>query len=318
MMDFPIDTGNKQIKTKNFTFISGMVRMDTAPSMTDPDDCMRYNGKYYVLSNRRDKYQRDKSESDQYFMLTLLGMVRELDLAARQGSLDYEKDRVYHMNVLCGLPPAHMSDASLKRNFKNYFRTPEPVKVWFKGRTWTIKVDKVNVYAQCYAAIMTVFPQIKDYPNVLGIDIGGFTADYILLKKGRIYDIDNTDSMENGVIILYNRVRRECAKKFDALIEESDVDEILAQNTAMYGKEIVDTVNREAERFVMQLLESFREQQIDLKNCYVVFIGGGSMLLRKFIEKSPLLKTYKFLDDLRANVHGYEFLYRISKQKAVV
>lgn len=190
----------------------------------------------------------------------------------------------------------------------------EPEKITYKGRVWYIKINKVYVYAQCYAAMMTVFPQIKDQPRVLGIDIGGFTADYMILKRGRI-DIESTDSLENGVIILYRTVRKECAKKYDTIIEESDVDEILKGNTEMYAGEVVDEVYWQAQKFVDRLLASFREFQIDIKNSYVVFMGGGSMLLKEFIEKSDLIKKYTFIEGVNANVSGYKFLYSITQRK---
>lgn len=315
MITFAIDTGNKQIKTKHFTFISGIIEQDTVPAMVVPTEYFKYKGKYYVLSNRRDKYQRDKSESDQYFLLTLMGIVKELDKGMKEGTVEYQKDKVYSLHVLCGLPPAHMSDAVVKKNFKNYLKTPEPIKIIYCGKTWTIKVAKVSVYAQCYAAIMTEFARIKKHSNVLGIDIGGFTTDYLLLQKGCI-DMDFTDSLENGVILFYNKVNKECRKKYNAIIKEMDVDDILSGNTEFYEKEIVNTVYEVAGRFIEQLLATFREEQIDLEHTFVVFMGGGSLLLRKFIEKSPLLKNYMFIDEVNANVAGYEFLYQVSQRKA--
>lgn len=313
-MIIAVDTGNKQVKTEHFNFISGVSQYSVVPTTVVPGDYMKYRGKYYVLSSQREEYLRDKSKSERYFVLSLLGIVKELDYQCDQGSLSYEKDRVYSITLLCGLPPAHMEDGSLRKNFKSYFRMKEPEKVTFKGRVWNIRVSKVEVYAQCYAAIMTIYPKIKDYPRVLGIDIGGFTADYMMLKLGHI-DIENTDSMENGVILLYRHIKRECAKKYDAIIEESDVDEILQGHVEMYENEIVGTVRGCAENFVEKLLASFRELQIDLKNCYVVFMGGGSLILQEFIEKSPLLKKYMLLDEINVNVMGYKFLYKVSQRR---
>lgn len=315
MITLAIDTGNKQIKTKHHTFISGIIPQDTIPSMVGQTEYFKYNGKYYVLTNRRDKYQRDKSESDQYFLLSLMGIVKELEHCVDNGSLEYQKNKVYNINLLCGLPPAHMSDAAVKKNFRSYFKTPEPVKVQYCGRTWQIKITKTCVYAQCYSAIMTVFSQVKDYINVLGVDIGGFTMDYLLLRKGNI-DMDYTDSLENGVILLYNKISKECRKKYNAIINEMDVDEILKNNTNFYEKEIVDTVHEIAARYVEQMLATFREEQIDLEHTFVVFMGGGSLLLREFIEKSTLLKNYMFIDSVTANVEGYEFLYQVSQRSA--
>lgn len=170
------------------------------------------------------------------------------------------------------------------------------------------------MYAQCYAALMLEYAQIKNYVRVLGIDIGGFTADYMMLVKGKI-DISATDSLENGVIRFYQDVRKSCRKKYDAIVDESDVDEILSGNTDSYDLEIIEEVEHIGEKFVDQLLATFRELGIDLKSSFVVFMGGGSMLLKKFIEKSPLLKKFTFIDQINANAKGYEFLYQVYQRK---
>ena len=57
-----IDHGNKQIKTTNRTFTSGLMESDTRPPFGD--NIMFYNGKYYTLSDQRIPYIRDKTEDD--------------------------------------------------------------------------------------------------------------------------------------------------------------------------------------------------------------------------------------------------------------
>ena len=58
------------------------------------------------------------------------------------------------------------------------------------------------------------------------LDIGGFTADYLLLKNGQA-DLSTCDSLENGVILLYNHIRSKANAELDILLDENDVDIIL-------------------------------------------------------------------------------------------
>ena len=62
--------------------------------------------------------------------------------------------------------------------------------------------------------------------------------------------------------------------------------------------------------FVTDLLNSIRERGIDTKSSYTVFIGGGAVLLKHFLEKSDRLGKYVFIEDLKANAKGYDLLYR--------
>ena len=54
-----------------------------------------------------------------------------------------------------------------------------------------------------------------------------------------------------------------------------------------------------------------RELQVDLRSNPAVFIGGGSILLRPFLEKSPLVAKADFIGSPNANALGYEMLGRV-------
>ena len=58
------------------------------------------------------------------------------------------------------------------------------------------------------------------------VDIGGFTADYVRLRNG-VPDMAACDSLENGVILLYNRICAKANAELDILLEESEIDRIL-------------------------------------------------------------------------------------------
>lgn len=47
----------------------------------------------------------------------------------------------------------------------------------------------------------------KPYPRVVGIDIGGFTTDYLTMVRGTI-DIEHTDSLEQGLTLLYQTIHK--------------------------------------------------------------------------------------------------------------
>ena len=58
--------------------------------------------------------------------------------------------------------------------------------------------------------------------------------------------------------------------------------------------------------YVTDLLNSIRERGVDTKSAYTVFIGGGSILLRRFLEKSDRLGRYLFIDDLCVKMRAIE------------
>ena len=97
----------------------------------------------------------------------------------------------------------------------------------------------------------------------------------------------------------------------DILLEESEIDMSLAGNTESYPAEAIQIVKRQAQEYVNDLFSTLRERQIELRSSKVVFVGGGSILLRRQIEESGKVGTPLFVTDIDANAKGYEFLYKL-------
>ncbi len=152
--------------------------------------------------------------------------------------------------------------------------------------------------------------RLLDKPRVLIVDIGGFTVDYLMMRSGRA-DLTICDSLENGVILLYNRIRTKANSEFDILLEETDIDGILKDGESAYAPAVVSLVEKLAQDFVNDLANSLRERMLDLMSGMVVFVGGGAILLRRQIEASGKVGNAVFVEDINANTKGYEFLYKM-------
>ena len=305
-MIISIDHGNKQIKTLNRTFTSGLYESDSRPAFGE--DVLCYNGKYYALSEERIPYMRDKTKDHRFFILTLFAIAYEIEAAGKytnNGTLDIK------LNV--GLPPSHYS--GLYEKYESYFMGPrKPLSFTFRDKPYSIYISEVSSYPQAYAAAMTVYGMIRDLPRAFVVDIGGFTADYLLLKKGNA-DLSVCDSLEHGVILLYNAIKSKVSADFDLLIDESDIDSIIKGEKHSFPNEIVHLVDRMAASFVDQLFGKLRERLIDLRVGKTIFIGGGSILLRKYIESSGKVSGCIIIDDIAANEKGYDLLYRADHRK---
>ena len=92
-----IDHGNRNIKTVHTVFTTGISESDISPGRGI--DYLEYNGKFYVPSNQRIPYQRDKTADQRFFLLTLLGIAKELEL-----NPNIEKGDLIQVQVPIGLP----------------------------------------------------------------------------------------------------------------------------------------------------------------------------------------------------------------------
>ena len=73
-------------------------------------------------------------------------------------------------------------------------------------------------------------------------------------------------------------------------------------------------VRAEMKTYVDDILGTLRERGLDLKTGCVVFIGGGAVLLKEYLEESDRIGNCIFIDDICANAKGYGLLYQIQKK----
>ena len=299
-----IDHGNKQMKLpEGRAFTSGLRESDTRPPFGD--DILYYKGKYYTLSEKRIPYMRDKTADDRFYILTLFAIAFEIE---RVGNF---LTGMIPIRLLVGLPPAHFG-AQYER-FENYFKRGIE-EFEFHGKTFKIDIRDVTAFPQAFAAAMPVYGRISAMPRAIVIDIGGFTADYLLIKNGQP-DLSVCDTLEHGVIIMYNQIAARVNSELDLLMDESDIDAVLKGESHDFGDNVKRIVNDMAQVFISDLIGKLRERAIDLRSGRAVFVGGGSILLKKQIEDSGKVVSPIFVDKISANAKGYELLYRASRTR---
>lgn len=297
-----VDHGNRNMKTCSQVFTTGLTIQDKKPARGEK--FLFYEGKYYVLSENRIPYQRDKTQDDRFFILTLFAIVKELE-----ENPQIQPEDVIQVDLPIGLPPKHY--AELCERYEAYFKRQGKIHdINYCGSTYHITIGEVMAFPQDYAAMMTMLEKLQQIPKVVGIDIGGFTTDYLLMRKGNL-DMEACDSMEKGVITMYNKIISGINSEYDILLEESDIDSILQGNTEFYEQAVVRMTEGMVQDFVKDLLNSIRERGIDTKAAYTVFIGGGAKLLSHFLEQSDRLGKYTFIEDISANAKGYDRLFQI-------
>ena len=113
------------------------------------------------------------------------------------------------------------------------------------------------------------------------------------------------------MIHLYNRICSRANAEFDLLLDESDVDALLRGETAGFPPAIAQLAEQQAQGFIQDLFGTLREYQLDLRTGTVLFMGGGSILLRDQIEASGRVGKALFIEDINANAKGYEYLAKL-------
>lgn len=293
-----IDHGNFAIKTVNHCFVAGLAEHTVKPPLTD--EVLEYGGKFWTLSGKRLNYMKDKTNDERYFILTLIAIAKELETAGRNTPFE-------QVQLAVGLPPEHYG--VLKNKFADYFKKDGAINFIYKEKPFSIIIDKVMVFPQAYAAVVPQSSLIVNTPRIFIVDIGGYTTDVLLLKNGKL-DFQFCRSLESGVITMNNEIIRKVNSYHDMLLEDEHISDVLFGKDIGLPEDVVETITGATKQHASNILNQLRELQVDLRSNPAIFVGGGSILLRPFLENSPMVMRSSFVDSPNANALGYEMLGR--------
>ena len=290
-----VDHGNYSIKTPNFSFVAGLAEHTVRPIT---DDYLEYDGRFWTLTETRLHYMRDKTQDNRYFVLTLFAIIKELEKAsALSPSLTVE--------LAVGLPPEHYS--VLKDRFAPYLACDPPIQFMYKERHYSLSIPKVLVYPQAYAAVVANSNLAVKEMRLFLIDIGGYTTDVLMIRNGKP-DLQYCRSLECGTITMYNEIIRKINARYDLRIDDEHISAVLTGRNTILSSEVKSEICAATSSHANSILNQLRELQIDLRSNPAVFLGGGSLLLRPYLEKSNLVKNASFISSTNANAVGYKLL----------
>ena len=291
-----VDHGNHAIKTPNFHYSSSLTEHLVRPPLSD--EIIEYGGKYYTLSGERIPYMRDKTRDERFFILTLFAIAKELKQA---GSLQ----GIANIELAVGLPPEHFGKQ--RDRFADYFRREGIINFVYKDTPLSISINHVSVFTQAFAAVAPKIGELRQSPQTFIIDIGGYTTDVLLLRYGKP-DIRFCRSLETGIITMNNALAGQVNSLHDMVIEDTHILAILKNEKTILPADVQQTIRSAAEQHAGHIVDQLRELQVDLRSNPAIFIGGGSILLRPYIEQTKQVTAAQFVEDIRANAVGYNML----------
>lgn len=295
-MIISVDHGNSTIKTCNFMFASALNKHSAKPPLAG--DILEYDGSYWSLSGQRIPYMMDKTSDESFFVLTLFAIAKELLLGGNVSP---------HMEIdlAVGLPPEHFT--IMRSKFAEYFKRGS-VRIVYNGTPILLTINRVLVYPQAFAAVASQADSLLNIPRIFIIDIGGYTTDLLLLKNGRP-DLEFCRSFETGVITMCNDIIGKVnAQHGIKLVEDQITAALRGDANLCLIEHVITAINAMAREHLKRIIDGLRENMVELKANPAIFIGGGSILFRPYIENSPMIASAEFVLDPKANAIGYKML----------
>lgn len=288
-----IDHGWSQMKTRNTCFTTGVALVDDNPIVYD--SILDYNGKCYRIGGDRIKVQDDKVCNENFYMLTLASIARELNA---RGTEAIEKN---HIVLAVGLPIGRYG--AEKKAFRNYLLKNRMVRFRYEKKEYTIFIEDVLVYPQCYGAIVDRLPQMSGQEIV--VDIGSWTID-IMKVIDRVPDQATIATDPNGIITCMRRIQEVCVARTNEKIDEYMIREFITKGDVRLDQEFVDIMVKELTSYTKGIFRKLAERGVNVRTTPITFVGGGAVLMKRYAGINQ--KNVSYVEDVKANAIGYETL----------
>lgn len=317
-----VDHGNGNVKTELEAFPCGYKEQETKPSDLLTNDILEFGGKFFSLSPNRASYKLDKTVSDDCWIFTLFALGKQIKAEVQKGVQDFDWNRDFEgfecdeLVLAVGLPPAHFEKK--KENFKQYFldHGKDWVEFTYNGKPFRFKLAVVHVFPQAYAAVMIYRESwIKKYSKIYCIDIGDGTVDLLAIQQHGSLDREIIVSRELGMSRLREKIIDDVINDYNMTLESSVIEDILTPGKVVLAPdEIINRVKQETALWATKIVDQLHTKVPDFHFAPTIFLGGGSKLLRPFLEQTGMFGVTDFISDIHANAVGYLEIAKIFEE----
>ena len=285
-----VDHGYGNMKTAHRVFRTGVECMEEEPIVSK--NFVRYKDKFYVIGESHLVYQGNKTDSEDFYILTLAALAEELKFRG-----------LHETNVILavGLPLAWMKNQGA--GFRRYLMKEQELHFEFRKERYHVHLCGVEIFPQGFAAVINL--GAMQGMNMLA-DIGNGTMNVMQIVDNKPLEKSLvTDKF--GVGICMKEIQKELSKE-----NGEDISEMLIEPLLRNGlQERTDSTAKKVEHIATRYTENIRRRLVDygykegLVHLYV--IGGGGCLIRNYSDLAEK-KGVTFITDICANAKGYATL----------
>ena len=257
-----VDHGYAATKTTHFSFSTGLVGYEHEPYTRK--DVLELDGRYYVVGTGRQPLQKDKTVTEDYYLLTLAAIAKELE--HRQAG------PTAAVHLAAGLPLT--SFGRDKKKFREYLlRDGKPVSFHYEWAAYTVTIEAVSLFPQGYAAVLTQ-TELLDEPSVIVADIGGWTVDLMRLD-GRIPNAATCRSLELGMIRCLDEIAEQIRRSLGLSMTAAQIESVLCGEANSVDNNAKAIIHREAGAYTRRLLSALPRAAWTSGPCPPFFWAAG-------------------------------------------
>ena len=276
-----LDHGFSTMKGTHAIFDNGVEQLGGEATLSN--NTLIYNGKNYKVGEGRLPMMKTKTEDESYFLLTLAGVAKELDVYNKQNA---------DVILAVGLPFSRFGQE--KQEFRDYLHRKGEICFRYSGKEYRVCIKDVLVFPQCYAAIAD---RMRMYgAESLIVDIGSKTVDVIHVQKYVPVEREST-SIPKALIQCMENIKSSVYQICNKKVNEDIIRQMIVDG---------DAIRDGLRNFARGIEAKLTELGFDLEMMPVVYAGGGAMVMKRYgtIRGNHV----HYLEDIRANARGYEYL----------
>lgn len=288
-----IDHGWSGMKTVSQVFTTGVKEITTEPAFYE--DVVEYQGSYYKVGGKRLEVRDLKVENDNFYILTLAAAAKELN---RRGM------RKADVLLSVGLPLTRFG--AEKQDFISYLARNKEVAFRFEKEQYQMKIARVSVFPQCYAAVAD---RLKTLPKrMVVVDIGSWTIDIMPIENSAPNEAECI-TIKQGLIKCMRTINEQCVRQLGNEIEEEDIQEVIKTGKGSLPQKYLEIVKESLREYAEKVYHTLIEHGYNLDITEIVFVGGGAKVMKSFGSRRE--SNIQYIEDVRANARGYEYLGRM-------
>ncbi|UZW12846.1 ParM/StbA family protein [Clostridium pasteurianum] len=246
---------------------------------------IEYQGKSYLIgdmiSENSCNFQITKHTIDHQLSI-YLAICKIID---RTEALKYGLPKVH---LALNIPINSYKNITLKADYKNFMQNNgEIIYMKVNGTEYAFKISSIIVLPEAMGPLYCS-NRINDFRNkVTVIDIGSLNVNYCTYNN-LVPELDSMNISNNGINVLRAKIAEKLTATYGTLITDDDVEEILRNDGYLYisgikkpeSKEIIEKL---ITNHVAEIFNYGRSRGLTFNNTNLVFVGGGSLLLKNYI-----------------------------------
>ena len=279
----------KSVAVSLIQHVVGITNMSSI-SLQDLNKRFYATGMYYQIGEEHKEFCAEKTQDEDYYVLTLAAIARELDGKGMNRAT---------VHIAAGLPLTWV--ATQKEDFQKYLLQNESVDFTFRNKDYHVEFAGADIYPQGFAA---AFYRLQDFKGInMLVDIGNGTMNIMYINNSRPLE-KKCFTEKYGTHQCVLAVRESLLKELGTVVDALVIEQVIRTGTADIGETYLSVIRKAAGDYTKEIFHKLREREYNPELMRLYVVGGGGCMIQNFGEYDKSRVT--IVRDICATAKGYE------------